>query len=93
MQCVDIKNHQHWDSGHDSLMQSIKDQMRAEFADSAREKVYWISVIGPHWSLWRYGVQRDDDQEPTPLIPWHDVTHDDASYHDFMQLKELVASM
>jgi hypothetical protein len=88
---VDIMNDQYWGSGHDSLMmQSIKHQIKTEFADGGREKVYWIGVIGPRW---RYGVQREDDQEPTPLIPWHDVTHDDASYHDFMQLKELVASM
>jgi hypothetical protein len=87
---VNIMNHECWDLGHDSLMQSIKHKIRAEFADGAREKVYWIGVIGPHW---RYGVQKDDDDEPTPLIPWHDVTHDDASYHDFMQLRELVASI
>jgi hypothetical protein len=46
--------------------------------------------MGPHWV---YGEQGDNVKDPKPLIEWHDVTHDDASYHDFLQLVKLVARL
>ena len=87
---VDIMNHQSWESGEDVLMEYIKYRTKAELTDNAREKVYWIRVTNSHW---RYGLMADGDEDPTPLIPWHDVTHDDASYHDFVQLQKLVNHM
>jgi hypothetical protein len=84
---VNIMNHQSWESGQGALMEHIKHQTKAELVDNARERVYWIGVIGAHW---RYGVMVDGEEDPTPLIPWHHVTHDDASYHDFEQLRTLV---
>jgi len=87
---VNIMNHQFWESGEDALMDHIKHQTKAGLVDNAREGVYWIGVIGPHW---RYGVMVDGEEDPTPLIPWHHVTHDDASYQDFEQLQTLVNHM
>jgi hypothetical protein len=48
-------------------------------------------VIGPHWI---YGEIHDGHGlAPRPLIEWHDATHDEASYRDFLNLVELVAGL
>jgi len=56
----------------------------------ARSKVYWISVIGPHW---RYGYRDDDGEDLSPLIEWHHNTHDQDLYQDFQDLAGLVAAL
>jgi hypothetical protein len=84
---VTIENSEFWESGKDALMQRIKLQTEWAFARRATERVYWVVEIGPHW---RYGIKEDDGQDLRPLIPWHDVTHDDASYDDLMRLANLV---
>ena len=75
-------------------MQQIARQTELAFLGSptykAIHKVYWIGTIGSHWI---YGEKEDDEQALKPLIGWHDVIHDDASYLDFCQLVELVASL
>jgi hypothetical protein len=80
-----MKNTQHWDHGVEDLMQKIRRQTDHEFG---AYKLYWIVAIGPHWV---YG-EKCGEQDPKPLIEWHDVTHDDASYRDLLQLVELVVS-
>jgi hypothetical protein len=59
------------------------------FAGTAHAEVYWIGAIGPHW---RYG-EKDDGQDPVPLIEWHDTIHDAASYADLQQLVALVNAL
>jgi hypothetical protein len=71
------------DHGKEALMRQIEHQADSAFSDGARRKLFWIGVIGPHWL---FGEKREDGQELTPLIRWHDVTHDDTSYHDFTRL-------
>ncbi|KAF8476381.1 hypothetical protein DFH94DRAFT_109872 [Russula ochroleuca] len=87
---VEIKGSHHWDHGIPAFMQEIGRQTVLAFLGNATHKVYWIGTIGPHWI---YGEKEDDDQAPRPLIGWHDVTHDDASYRDLLQLVELVDSL
>lgn len=89
---VSIKNSQHWGHGLPALERQISRQTDAAFVGTAHTKVYWIGVVGPHW---RYGEKVDDGpgQDPTPLIEWHDVTHDDASYADFENLVSLVSAL
>jgi hypothetical protein len=84
---VTIENSEFWESGKDALMERIKFQTELAFARTATERVYWVVVIGPHW---RYGIKEDDGQDLRPLIPWHDVAHDDTSYDDLMRLANLV---
>jgi len=74
-------------------MRQIGLQADAAFAGTAVEKVYWIGIIGPHW---RYGEKEgdiDNGRDPKPLIAWHHVTHDQASYCDLIQLVDLVARL
>ena len=87
---VKVRNSQHWESGKDVLMRRIKLQTDAAFFGTAVGKVYWIGTIGPHW---RYGEKEDDGQDPRPLIQWHDVTHNEASYRDLVDLSNLVADL
>jgi hypothetical protein len=86
----EMKNSQHWDHGVEALMQKIRRRTEREFSLLADSKLYWIVAIGPRWV---YGEKEDDGQDPKPLIEWHDVTHDDASYRDLLQLVELVTSL
>jgi hypothetical protein len=83
--------HWAWEYGKEALIQHIGHQADAAFSElrTAGQKVYWIGAIGPHWI---YG-EVQDGQAPRPLIEWHDVTHDEASYRDFLNLVELVASL
>jgi hypothetical protein len=84
---VDIKDAQYWDHGKEALMQKIRRQTDLAFSGTGTRKLYWIGSIGPHWV---YGEKEEDGQDLRPLIGWHDATHDDASYHDFLQLVKLV---
>lgn len=88
---VEIKDAQCWDHhGKESLMQMIRYRTDISFLGTATCKVYWIGTIGPHWI---FGEKEDGGQDLKPLIGWHDTTHDDESYQDFLQLVELVASL
>jgi hypothetical protein len=86
-----IKNSCHWERGKEALMQDIAQQADDAFSElrTPGQKVYWIGAIGPRWI---YG-DIEDGQDPRPLIEWHDVTHDEASYRDFLNLVELVTSL
>ncbi|KAJ7145623.1 hypothetical protein C8R44DRAFT_972669 [Mycena epipterygia] len=87
---VKIKNTQHWRNGIPALERQMSRQTDAAFAGTAHSKVYWIGAVGPHW---RYGEKVDDGQAINPLIDWHDVTHDDASYADLQYLVSLVSAL
>ena len=84
-----------WQAGIPSLETEINRLIDAAFSGetiggTAISKVYWIGVIGPHW---RFGVKEDNGQRATPLIDWHDTTHDEASFDDFQYLAALVGKM
>lgn len=87
----EIKSSCHWERGKEALVQHIGHQADVAFSElrTIGEKVYWIGAIGPHWI---YG-EKEDGKAPRPLIEWHDITHDEASHRDFMNLVELVASL
>jgi len=88
----EIKSSCHWwECGKETLIEHIGHQADVAFSElrTAGQKVYWIGAIGAHWI---YG-EIQDGQVPRPLIEWHDVTHDEASYRDFLNLVELVASL
>jgi hypothetical protein len=88
----EIKNSCHWEErGKEALMEDIAQQADDAFSElrTPGDKVYWIGAIGPHWI---YG-DIEDGQDPRPLIEWHDVTHDEASYRDFLNLVELVTNL
>lgn len=85
---VKIKNNHHWPSGINTLEQEISELTNVAFAmRTAHTKVYWISVIGPHW---RYGERVEHGRDLVPLVDWHNTTHDKRSY---MDLQKLVASV
>lgn len=50
---IEIRNTPDWPAGIPAQERQIKCQTDAALAESdvskARSKVYWISVIGPHW--------------------------------------------
>jgi hypothetical protein len=88
---VKVEDSQDWEHRKEDFIQEIgrwKVLPDLAFQDSggATRKSYWIGVMGPHWV---YG-EKEDGQVPKPLIEWHDVTHDDASYQDFLRLADLV---
>lgn len=85
-----IKNTHRWDDGIPDLDRQIAEWAELSFTKRAVEKVYWIEVIGPHW---RYGIKHNDGQNPHPLIPWHHVTHDHASFEDLQALFDLAAEL
>jgi hypothetical protein len=87
---VKIRGSAYWESdeGKDGLMRLIRIHTGDAVQDSEEIKVYWIGAIGPHW---RYGEREGEIQDPRPMISWHDVIHDDASYDDLMRLVDLVA--
>src|SRR6266702_5356869 len=88
---VRFKNSQDWQAGIPSLEEQMKHLTVTAFSGTAISKVYWIGVIGSHW---RYGIKEDNDgQDPRPLISWHEITHDQASYEDFQVLTTLIAEM
>ena len=88
---VEVKNSQHWPDGVERLSVKICKQANSAFSQTARGKLYWIAVIGPHW---RYGSKEDDGQFGlSPHIPWHHTTHDDASFNDLQTLTGLVGAL
>ena len=88
---VKFKNSPLWESGKGALMREIELQADMTFEGTAKEKVYRIGIIGPHWI---YGEKEDDDgQDLKPLIAWHHVTHDQASYLDLLELAGLMAGL
>ncbi|SJL14563.1 uncharacterized protein ARMOST_18026 [Armillaria ostoyae] len=86
---VKVKNSQHWEAGIPAQRQ-IGRQTDAAFTGTAFEKAYWIGTIGPHW---RYGIKEDDGRDPRPLINWHHITHDQASFDDLQILTRLIGEM
>jgi len=88
---IEIRNTFHWQAGIRKQEKRLKKIIDAAFAgngpSTARSKVYWISVIGPHW---RFGYKDDDGEDLAPLIEWHHTTHDQDSYQDFQDLAGLV---
>lgn len=89
---VQFESPRHWPEGVlAQLFVQICRKANSSFAQTAEGKLYWISVIGPHW---RYGIKEDDGQlELSPLIPWHHTTHDDASFDDLQTLAGLVGAL
>ncbi|KAI5986885.1 hypothetical protein EDD15DRAFT_1522212 [Pisolithus albus] len=87
---IGINNTQHWPSGIQNLRHQLETQADAAFSGTARNKVYWIGVIGPHW---QYGEKIDDGGELKELIEWHDTTHDLASFNDLQTLVRLVDAL
>jgi hypothetical protein len=84
---VQIKN---WDQGKEDLIEQIGRWTDIEFLGTTAHRLYWVGVVGPQWI---YGEKEDDGRYPKPLIGWHGVTHDDASYQDLLQLVDLVGSL
>src|SRR5712675_2570690 len=74
---VEIKNTQHWPNRIQALKRQLGRQTDAAFAGTARDKVYWIGAIGPHW---QYGERTDEGGMVQELIKWHDTIHDFASF-------------
>ena len=87
---VEIKNTQHWPNRIQALKRQLGRQTDAAFAGTARDKVYWIGAIGPHW---QYGEKIDDGGMVQELIKWHDTIHDLASFNDLQALVQLVAAL
>jgi len=88
---VQIKNTHQWPGGEEHQFAQICKQTSLALSQAASKKLYWIGVIGPHW---RYGSKEDDSQPGlTPIIPWHDTTHDDTSFNDLQTLAELVRAL
>ena len=88
---AEIKNSHQWPEGAERLFTQICKQANSAFSQTALRSVYWIGVIGPHW---RYGRKEDDGQlKLSELIPWHDTTHDDASFDDLQTLARLVRAL
>jgi len=87
---LEIKNSQHWPNSIDRFFRQLNRQVNFVFADSARDKLYWIAALGPHWV---YGMKDELDggsRGLTPLIEWHDTIHDDSSFADLQTLAALV---
>jgi hypothetical protein len=93
---LEVKNTNQWPTGIPALERQLTSKtdaafagIAAAFAGTVYDKVYWIGAIGPHW---RYG-EKDDGQDPVPLIDWHDTIHDAVSYADLQQLVALVNAL
>jgi len=91
---IEIRNTPDWPASIHAQETQIKRHTDAALAggevSKAKSKVYWISVIGPHW---RYGDKDDDEQDPRPLIDWRHTTHDLDSYEHLRDLAGLVGSL
>ena len=86
---VEIKDYQHWDHGKGPLMQQLSQQTDDAFKDTARDKLFWIATIGPHWL---YG-EKKRRRRMKPLIEWQHAAFDDSSCRDLEQLVGLVRSL
>jgi hypothetical protein len=89
---VEIKLVDIWGSAaaYDRLMEQISRQADAAFNDKARERVFWIATIGPHW---KFGHKDDNGQNPISIGGWQHTIHGAASYRKLMQLKAHVAQL
>ena len=87
---VKINSSQDWESGIPTLQRQLNQHTDAAFAGTAYSKVYWIGSIGPHW---RYGKKEYEGQVGQPLIDWHDIIHDQASFDDFQTLAHLISAL
>ena len=85
-----IKNTPRWPGWKERIEEQISKQVDYAFDKSAKDVVYCIMAIGPHWE---YGIKHDNGQRVQDLIQWHDVIHDEGSYKDFRCLKELVDAL
>ena len=93
---LEVENTNQWPTVIPALEQQLKSQTDFAFSGTdttyvgtVYDKLYWIGAIGPHW---RYG-EKDDGEDPVPLIDWHDTIHDAASYADLQQLVSLVNAL
>src|SRR5712671_242121 len=87
---VKIKNTQHWPNGIQALKRQLGRQTDAAFAGTARDKVYWIGAIGPHW---QYGERTDEGGVVQELSRWHDTIHDFASFKSSFSSLRLSVSL
>ena len=93
---IELKDPKYWDHGKEVILQQLRRETDAVFSVErspalgiARQNLYWIGAIGPHWV---YG-ERGHGQDVRPLIEWHDNIFDDPSYHELLRLVELVGSL
>jgi hypothetical protein len=84
---VEIKNTQHWPDRILALENQLLKQADATLADNAKDLVYYIMTMGPHW---RYGVKYDNGRGLQPLIGWRDTIHDENSFRELVRLSERV---
>lgn len=87
---VEIKNTPRWPGWKEKIEEQITQQSDYAFDKTAKEKVYCIMAIGPHW---KYGIKHDDGQKVESMIDWHETIHDIDSYNDFKKLKKLVKNI
>lgn len=91
---VKFEKTQQWPEGEAQLFDQICRQANSLLTtQSARQKLYWIAIFGPHW---RYGINLKEDDgllELPSLIPWHNTTHDNASLDDLETLAGLVRAI
>ena len=84
---VEIKNTQHWPNKISALEDQLLKQICVTLADNAKDLVYYIMAIGPHW---RYGVKYDNGQQLQHLIEWRNTIHDESSFKELIKLSEKV---
>lgn len=85
-----IKNTSRWPDWKEKIEEQISNQADYAFDKSAKDIVYCIMAIGPHWEC---GIKYDNGQHIQNLIPWHETIHDEDSYKDFQYLKELAKAL
>ncbi|TFK25314.1 hypothetical protein FA15DRAFT_693915 [Coprinopsis marcescibilis] len=73
-----------------NLKRQLTRQTDAAFAGTAKEKVYWIGAIGPHW---QYDENFDGGGAVQELIDWHNTIHDLASFNALQSLVILVSAL
>jgi hypothetical protein len=70
----EIKNTQHWPGGIQSLKHQLARQTDSVFSGTAKDKVYWIGVIGSHGSTAKKsmtaGSSRRSLSGMTPFMIW-----------------------
>ena len=84
---VEIKNTQHWPSRILALENQLLKQTNAVLADNARDLVYYIMSVGPHW---RYGIKYDNGQRLQHLTEWYYTIHNRNSFKGLTKLSEKI---
>lgn len=84
---VEIKNTNRWPKDINRVDQQLERYASAAFDTTARDTVYCISSIGPHWRL---SKKEDDGQGLQYLTEWHSPIHDKASFDEFVRLKSMI---